>query len=238
MVIHMRAALFQLYLIFSMRYRVPSEKLFNPTLSANLYCALFASDDSEIVSSAKTSLFESSRLAHRVHSISLAQAQLMTSAALPSETGLPIDTLLGSRGDPCQRPPLPREPPPPVESGCRRCLRRKATRGCFSNGRGGGWGRVTHSRRCGDGDVRGGGLDFRCAAGGAELARPQRQRWRWRRRRWGRKRRRLRRRLELSCLSLTRADVTISGDLRGRIDETPPGGWQPKLPGRPSMRTR
>jgi len=36
MVIHMDAALLQLYLSFSMRYRVLSEKYANPALSANL----------------------------------------------------------------------------------------------------------------------------------------------------------------------------------------------------------
>jgi len=167
MVIFMRAALLQLYLIFSMRYRVLSEKYANPTLSATLHYALLASDDSEIVYSAKTTPFESSRLAPRMHSTSREQAQLVTSDALPPEAGLPIDTLLGSRGDPCQRPPPPRQPPPPIESGCCRCLRCHPTRGSTSNGRGGGWGRVTHSRSCGDGDVRGGGLDFNCAARGA-----------------------------------------------------------------------
>jgi len=166
-VIHMRAALLQLYLIFSMRYRVLSEKDTNPTLSANLHYARHASDDSEIVNSAKTTLFESSWLAPRVHFISREQAQLVTSDALPPETRLPIETLLGSRGHPCQRPPRPRQPPPPRESGCCRCLRCHATRGSSSNGRGGGWGRVTHSRSCGDGDVHGGGLDFNCASRGA-----------------------------------------------------------------------
>jgi len=139
MVIYMRAALLQLYNIFSMRYRFLSEKYANPTLSANLHYALLASDDSEIVYSAKTTLFESSRLAPRMHSISREQAQLVTSDALPPETGLPIDTLLGSRGDPCQRPPPSRQPPPPIESGCCRCLRCHATHGSSSNGSGGGW---------------------------------------------------------------------------------------------------
>jgi len=166
MVIQMRAALLQLYIIFSMRYGVLSEKYANPTLSANLHYALLASDDSEIVYSAKTSLLESSRLAPRMHSISREQAQLVTSDALPPETGLPIDTILGSRGDPCQRPPPPRQPSPPIESGCCRCVRCHATRGSSSNGRGEGWGRVTHSRSCGDGDVRGGGLDYNFAARG------------------------------------------------------------------------
>jgi len=166
MVIHRRAALLQLYLIFSMRYRGLSEKYANPTLSTNLHDAL-ASDDSEIVYSAETSLFESSRLAHRMHFISREQAQLVSSDALLPETGLPIDTLLGSRRDPCQRPPPPRQPPPLMAGGCSRCLCRHASRGCSSNGRGGGWGRVTHSRSCGDGDIRGGGLGFNCAAGGA-----------------------------------------------------------------------
>ena len=164
MVIHRRAALLQLYLIFSMRYRGLSEKYANPTLSTNLHDAL-ASDDSEIVYSAETSLFESSRLAHRMHFISREQAQLVSSDALLPETGLPIDTLLGSRRDPCQRPPPPRQPPPLMAGGCSRCLCRHASRGCSSNGRGGGWGRVTHSRSCGDGDIRGGGLGFNVPPG-------------------------------------------------------------------------
>jgi len=167
MVIHMRAKLLQLYLIFSMRYRVLSKKYANPTLSASLHYALLASDDSEIVYSSNTTLFESSRLAPRMHFISREQAQLVTSDALPLETGLPIDTLLGSCGDPCQRPPPPRQPPPPIESGCCRCLRCHDTRESSSNGRGGGWGRVTRSQSCGDGDARGGGLYFSCAARGA-----------------------------------------------------------------------
>jgi len=150
-----------------MLYRVLSEKYANPTLSANLHYALLASDDSEIVYSAKTTLFESSLLAPRIHSISQELAQLVTSDSLPPEAGLPIDTLLGSRGDLCQRPPPPRQPPPPIESGGCRCLRCQATLDSSSKGRGGDWGRVTHSRSCGDGDVRGGGLDFNCAARGA-----------------------------------------------------------------------
>jgi len=32
--------------------------------------------------------------------------------------------------------------------------------------------------------------------------------------------------------------ATIVADLRGWIDETPPGGWQPKPTGRPPTRTR
>jgi len=99
-VIHMRAALLQLYIIFSIRHRVLSAKYANPTLSANLHYALLASDDSEIVYSPKTCRFESSRLAHRMHSISREQAEFVTGDALPPETGLPIDTLLGSRWDP------------------------------------------------------------------------------------------------------------------------------------------
>jgi len=100
MVIRMRAALLQLYLIFSVRYGVLPDKYANPILPANLHYTLLASDDSEIVYSAKTSLFEASRLAHRMHSISREQARLVTGDALPPETGIPIETLLGSRGDP------------------------------------------------------------------------------------------------------------------------------------------
>ena len=88
----------------------------------------------------------------------------MTSDVLPPEAGLPIVTFLGSPGNPCQRPPPPKQPPPPIERACCRCLRCHATRGSSSNGRGGGWRRVTHSRSCGNGDVRRGGLDFNCAA--------------------------------------------------------------------------
>jgi len=150
-----------------MRYRVLAEKYVNPTLSANLHYALLASDDSEIVYSPKTSLFELSRLAHRTHSLSREQAQLVQSDALPPEMGLPIDTLRGSRGDPCQRPPPPRQSPPPIARRRCRCPRRLRHPRMLRQ-----WTRrrlgTRHSQADGgDGGVRGGGLDFNCAAGGA-----------------------------------------------------------------------
>jgi len=74
---HLRAALLQLYLNFSMRYRVLSEKYTNLTLSANCHNQMLASDDSEIVYSPMKTLFQSLRLPHGMKTISWEQAQLV-----------------------------------------------------------------------------------------------------------------------------------------------------------------
>ena len=60
----MKAALLQLYITLSMRYRFLSEKYTILTLSANCNNQMLASDDSGIVDSPMTDLFESLRLAH------------------------------------------------------------------------------------------------------------------------------------------------------------------------------
>jgi len=54
---NVRAALLQLYLTFSMRYRALSEKYTNHTLSAKCHNQMLASDDSGIVYSPMTTLF-------------------------------------------------------------------------------------------------------------------------------------------------------------------------------------
>ena len=73
----MKAALLQLYITFSMRYRVLSEKYTNRTLSGNCHNQMLASDDSGIVDSPITDLFESLRLAHGMKTISRVQVQLV-----------------------------------------------------------------------------------------------------------------------------------------------------------------
>jgi len=75
---HVRAALRQQYLTFSMRYRVLSEKDTNLTLSANCHNQMLASDDSGIVYSPMTTLFESLRLPHGMKTISWEQARLVS----------------------------------------------------------------------------------------------------------------------------------------------------------------
>jgi len=81
-VIHVRATLLQLYLIISMCYHIQSEKYTHPTLSASCHNKELPSVDSGIVYSSMTSLFESSRLAHRTHTISWKHAQLVRDDAL------------------------------------------------------------------------------------------------------------------------------------------------------------
>jgi len=74
---HVRATLLQLYLTFSMHYRVLAEKYTNLTLSANYHNQMLASDDSGIVYSPMTTLFESLRLPHGMKTISWEQARLV-----------------------------------------------------------------------------------------------------------------------------------------------------------------
>jgi len=152
-VIYTRAALHQLYLIFSTHYRVLAEQSSNPTLSPNVQDLLLAPADSDSVYSPTTSIFESSVLAHRAYSISREQALHVQSRLHP------------------QRGCLSAPPPPPggLTPSARRCHARQLrlqqltaggaahppVRGPNGAGRGGGGGGGTHGG--GGGGGSGGG---------------------------------------------------------------------------------